>query len=114
MTGCNWTEGKGCTKKQQHKRNGFCQFHYNIWFRRQRINNNEALTNTATGGGGAQLINHETVGLTDNRLVSVTGDNDLSRVARRNTATGGDTLPISNETLSRIAGHQAMVTMMCL
>ncbi len=55
MTGCNWTEGKGCTKKQQHKRNGFCQFHYNIWSRQLRINDNEALTNTATGGGGAQL-----------------------------------------------------------
>ena len=98
MTGCNWTEGKGCTKKRQHKRNGFCQFHYNIWFRRQRINNNEALTNTATGGGGAQLINHETVGLTDNRLLSVT---DLSHVARRNTATVDDTLHINNEMLSR-------------
>ena len=98
MMGCNWTEGKGCTKKRQHKRNGFCQFHYNIWFRRQRINNNEALTNTATGGGGAQLINHETVGLTDNRLLSVT---DLSHVARRNTATVDDTLHINNETLSR-------------
>jgi hypothetical protein len=101
MPGCNWTQGKGCTRQRKHKRNGFCQFHYNIWSRRQRINNNEALTNTATGGGGAQLINHETVGLTDNHLLSVTGDNDLSRVARRNTATGDDTLPISNETLSR-------------
>ena len=64
------------------------------------INNNEALTNTATGGGGSQLINHETVGLTDNRLLSVTGDNYVFRVARSNTATGGDTLPIINETLS--------------
>ena len=61
------------------------------------INNNEPLTNTATGGGGAQVINHGTVGLADNRLLSVTGDNDVSRVARSNTATGGDTLPISNE-----------------
>ena len=60
------------------------------------INNNEPLTNTATGGGGAQLINHETVG-----LLSVTGDNDVSRVAHRNTATGVETLPISNETLSQ-------------
>ena len=65
------------------------------------INNNEALINTATGGGGAQLINHETVGLTDNCLLSVTGDNDVSCVARSNTGTGGDTLPINNETLSR-------------
>ncbi len=64
------------------------------------INNDEPLTNTATGGGGAQLINHETVGLTDNRLLSVTVDNDLSCVAHRNTATVDDTLPISNETLS--------------
>jgi hypothetical protein len=39
--------------------------------------------------------------LTDNCLLSVTDDNDLSRVARSNTATGGDTLPISNETRSR-------------
>jgi hypothetical protein len=65
------------------------------------INNNEPLTNTATGSGGAQLINHGTVGLTDNCLLSVTGDNDVFCVARSNTATGGDTLPISNETLSR-------------
>ena len=101
MTGCNWTEGTSCTRQRQHKRNGFCQHHYNIWSRRQRINNNEALTNTATGGGGAQLINHETVGLTDNRLLSVTVDNDLSCVARRNTTTVDDTLPISNETLRR-------------
>ena len=101
MTGCNWTEGKGCTKQRQHRRNGFCQHHYSIWSRRQKINNKKAPTNTATGGGGAQLINHETVGLTDSRLLSVTGDNDLSRVARRNTSTVDDTLPISNETLSR-------------
>ncbi len=102
MTGCNWTEGKGCTKKRQHKRNGFCQFHYNIWFRRQRINNNETLTNTATGGDGAQVINNGTVGLTENRLLSVTGENDESRVARSNTATGGDTLPISNKRVARL------------
>jgi hypothetical protein len=62
------------------------------------INNNEPLTNTATGGGGAQLINHGTVGLTYNRLLSFTGDNDVSHVTRSNTATGGDTLLIRNET----------------
>jgi hypothetical protein len=103
MTGrnCNWTEGKGCTKRRQHKRNGFCQHHFNIWLRRQRINNNEPLTNTATGGDGAQVINNGTVGLTKNRLLSVTGDNDASLVVRGNTATGGGTLPINNETLSR-------------
>ena len=101
MTGCSWTEGKRCTKKQQHKRNGFCQPHFNICLRRQRINNNEPLTNTATGGDGAQVINNGTVGLTKNRLLSVTGDNDVSRVAHSNTATGGDTPPISNETRSR-------------
>ena len=39
--------------------------------------------------------------MTDNCLLSVTGDNDLSHVARRNTATGDDTLPISNERLSQ-------------
>ncbi len=39
--------------------------------------------------------------MTKNRLLSVTGDNDVSRVARSNTATGGDTPPISNETRSR-------------
>ena len=39
--------------------------------------------------------------MTDNCLLSVTGDNDVSRVARSNIALGGDTLPISNETLSR-------------
>ena len=39
--------------------------------------------------------------MTDNRLLSVTNDNDVSHVACRNTATGGDTLPINNETLSR-------------
>ena len=65
------------------------------------INNNEPLTNTATGGDGAQLINHGTVGLTDNHLLSVTGDNDVSSVARSNTDTGGGTLPINNETLSQ-------------
>ena len=70
---CKWTEG--CTKQKQHKREGFCQTHYDIWSRQQSINNNEALTNTATGGGGAQVINHGTVGLTDNRLLSVTVDN---------------------------------------
>ena len=64
------------------------------------INNNEALSNTATGGADAPLINHGTVGLTNNRLLSVTGDNDVSCVARSNTATGGDTLPINYETLS--------------
>ena len=74
--------GGNCTKQLQHKRNGFCQHHYHIWFRRQRINNDRPLTNTATDGGGAQLINHEAVGLNDNRLLSVTGDNDVSCVAR--------------------------------
>ena len=39
--------------------------------------------------------------MTDNGLLSVTGDNDVSHVASSNTATGGDTLPINNETLSR-------------
>ena len=39
--------------------------------------------------------------MTDNRLLSVTVDNDLSCVARRNTTTVDDTLPISNETLRR-------------
>ncbi len=38
--------------------------------------------------------------MNDNRLLSVTGDNDVSCVARSNIAIGGDTLPISNETLS--------------
>ncbi len=101
MTGCSWTERKRCTKKRQHKRNGFCQHHFNIWLRRQRINNNKPLTNTATGGDGAQVINNGTVGLIKNCLLSVTGDNDVSRVARSNTATGGDTPPKSNETRSR-------------
>jgi len=32
-------------------------------------NNNEPLTSTATNGGGAQVINHGTVSLTDNRLL---------------------------------------------
>ena len=86
-TSCKWNEGGGFPKQQQHLRNGFCNLHGNIWIRRQEINNNEPLTNTATGGGGAQLINHETVDLTDNRLPSVTGDNDVSFVARSNTAT---------------------------
>ena len=98
---CKWNEGRSCTRQLQHRRNGFCQFHYNIWSRWQRINNNEALTNTATGSGGAQLINHGTVGLTDNRLLSFTGDNDVSCVAHSNTSTGGGTLPINNEMLSR-------------
>ena len=52
------------------------------------INNNAPLTNTATGSGFEQLINHETVGLTDNHLLSVTSDNDESRAARSNTDTG--------------------------
>ena len=97
---CKWNEGGGCTKQVQHKCQGFCKHHYNIWFRRQVINNNEALNNTATGGSGAPLINHGTVGWTDNRLMSGSGANDLPLVARDNTATGGGTLPINNETLS--------------
>ena len=67
------------------------------------INNDEPLTNTATGGGGAQLINHGTVSLTENRLLSVTSDNDVLCVAHSNTAAGGDTLPINNDTLYQCA-----------
>ena len=98
---CKWKEGGGCTERVQHKCQGFCKHHHDIWFRRHRINNNEALNNTATGGGGVPLINHGTVGWTDNCLLSGTGDNDVSLVARGNTATGGGTLPNNNEMLSR-------------
>ena len=76
--------------------------HYNIWLSRQRINYNEARDNTATGSGGAPLINHGTVCWTDNCLPSGNGDNDLSVVVCGNTATGGGGAPsINNETLSQ-------------
>ena len=97
---CKWNEQGGYIKRVQHKCEGFCKGHYNIWFSRQRIINNEALNNTATGGGGAPLINHETFGWTDNCLLSGISDNDMSCVAPCGiTAIVGGTLPINNETL---------------
>ena len=59
---------------------------------------NGAFNHTDIGGG----INHGTVGWTDNRLPSVTGDNDVSKVARGNTATGSGGAPaINNEMLGQ-------------
>ena len=54
----------------------------------------------SSNSGGAPLINHGSVGSTDNHLLSVTGYNDVSCVALGNAVTGGGTLPINNEMLS--------------
>ena len=83
---CEWPEGKGCKQWRQTHSHRFCSTHYNIWLRRQGINDNGAFNNTATGGGGAPLINHGTVGWTYNHMPLVTGDNDVSIVARGSTA----------------------------